>query len=137
MTQEERFNTRDLTYSGWHRRMSTERFIGIEKAELLTMIDIDNVEYDHKTKEPLALIETAQDRGQSYKTATVTLNLAKMANLPCCVALYKLAKHRNSAYPQFQDIELFRMKRLWPAPEYQWRTLTPQEWVELLWRLRK
>ena len=64
MSQEERHGTRDRSYSAWHRRQSTRRYIGIEKATLLAMIDLDAslyVEYDDGTKEPLALIETAQD----------------------------------------------------------------------------
>ena len=83
MAQEEKYGTRDRTYSAWHRRLSTQRFVGIEKAQLLAMIDLDAalyVEYDDGTKEPLALIETAQDVGQAYKPATVTLRLAKRAD---------------------------------------------------------
>jgi hypothetical protein len=39
--QEERYNTRDRTYSAWHRRLSTRRFVGLERAQLLAMIDIE------------------------------------------------------------------------------------------------
>ena len=52
---------------------------GIDSAQLLAMIDLDAslyVEYDDNSKEPLALIETAQDVGQAHKSATVTTNLA-------------------------------------------------------------
>ena len=50
------------------------------------MIDLDAslyIEYDDGTKEPLALIETAQDIGQTYKNTTVTKKLAERAKLPC------------------------------------------------------
>ena len=80
MAQEEKYGTRDRTYSAWHRRLSTQRFVGIEKAQLLAMIDLDAslyVEYDDGTKEPLALIETAQDIGQAFKPATVTLQIGQ------------------------------------------------------------
>lgn len=68
--QEERFNIRDLTYSAWHRRLSTRRFVGIEKAQSLAMIDLDGalyIEYDDGSKRPVALIETAIDVGQHTK----------------------------------------------------------------------
>lgn len=70
MSQEERYGARDMSYSAWHRRNSTRRFIGIEYAQLLAMIDVDvslYVEYDDKTKMPLALIEIAIDVGQESK----------------------------------------------------------------------
>ena len=50
--QEEKYGTRDRAYSAWHRRKSTRRFIGIEHAQLLAMIDLDAslyVEYDDGT----------------------------------------------------------------------------------------
>jgi len=140
MAQEERFNERDRSYSAWHRRMSTRRFIGIEKAQLLAMIDLDAslyVEYDDGTKEPLALIETARDTGQPYKTATVTTKLAQRANIPCFVVLYKLSENSNPADEKWNDISQFRVKRLYPKPENQWRTVSPQEWAELLLKMRK
>ena len=138
--QEEVYGTRDRAYSAWHRRKSTARFIGIERAQLLAMIDLDAsiyVEYDNGTKDPLALIETAQDVGQPYKTATVTKKLAQRAKLPCFVVLYKKSEELNPADPKWNDIESFRVKRLWPKPEFQWRTLTPEEWSGTLLKMRK
>jgi len=138
--QEEVYGTRDRTYSAWHRRKSTGRFIGIEKAQLLAMIDLDAsiyVEYDNGIKDPLALIETAQDVGQIYKAATVTKKLAQRASLPCFVVLYTKSENQNPADNNWNDIDSFRVKRLWPKPEYQWRTVTPQEWSETLLKMRK
>ncbi len=140
MSQEERFNTRDRAYSAWHRRLSTRRFVGIEKAQLLAMIDLDAslyVEYDDKTKEPIALIETAMDRGQSFKTATVTRKLAERADLPCFVVLYKLSEKPNPADPQWKDISSFRVMRLYPNQEKCWRELKPNEWANVLVEMRK
>jgi hypothetical protein len=137
--QEEKFNSRDRSYSAWHRRKSTRRFIGIEKAQLLAMIDLDAslyVEYDDGTKEPLALIETARDVGQTFKTATVTLNLAKRADLPCFVVLYSLSDSLNPADVTWKDIESFRVKRLYPNPSSVWETLSPQQWAEKLLSMR-
>jgi hypothetical protein len=138
--QEEKYGTRDRSYSAWHRRNSTRRFIGIEGAQLLAMIDLDAslyVEYDDGTKEPIALIETAIDRGQKYKCALVTANLAKRANLPCFVVLYMLSKEENPADVNWKDIDSFRVKRLWPKKENQWRVMTPKQWAENLLKMRE
>lgn len=138
--QEEKYNTRDRSYSAWHRRLSTQRFVGIENAQLLAMIDLDAslyVEYDDGTKQPIALIEAAIDVGQPYKNAMVTMNLAKRANIPCYVVLYKLSNYYNPVDKRFQDITSFRIKRLHPHPESKWRTMTPSEWAEALLSIRK
>lgn len=139
MTQEERYNHRERSYSAWHRRNSTRRYIGIENAQLLAMIDLDAslyVEYDDGDKEPLALIETARDIGQTYKSAAVTLNLARRADLPCFVVLYTLSDKRNPVDSNWPDISQFRVMRLYPKRETTWRVLTPQEWADTLLRLR-
>ncbi len=137
--QEERFGTRDRSYSAWHRRQSTRRFIGIEKAQLLSMIDLDGalyVEFDGETAEPLALIETALDRGQSRKAATVTRRLAERAQVPAYVVLYRPGVARNPADTSEPDIDRFRVRRLWPRPESAWRTLRPGEWARALVQIR-
>jgi hypothetical protein len=138
--QEERFGTRDRTYSAWHRRLSTRRFVGIEKAQLLSMIDLDGAlycEFDAGSSEPLALIETALDRGQRRKVATVTRRLAQRARLPAYCVLYHPAEYRNPADPSQPDIDAFRVRRLWPCPETEWRTLNPLEWAEALLQIRE
>jgi len=141
MTQEERFGTRDRSYSAWHRRNSTRRFVGIEDAQLLAMIDLDAslyVEYDDGDKEPLALIETAQDVGQTFKTATVTYRLAVMAGLPCYVVLYTLADTPNPADQKWRDIAMFRVKRLNPPQSStRWHTVSPERWCQHLRQLRR
>lgn len=137
--QEEQYGTRDRTYSAWHRRRSTRRFVGIERAQALAMIDLDAalyIEYDQGTKHPVALIETALDVGQAHKSATVTMRLAKLAGLPCYCVLYRAAEIPNPADPQWPDIQSFRVKRLWPRPERVWRTLEPGEWAKALLEIR-
>lgn len=137
--QEERFGTRDRTYSAWHRRLSVRRFVGLEKAQLLSMIDLDGAlycEFSREDSEPLALVETALDRGQSRKTASVTRRLAQRAGIPAYVVLYRPAEYPNPADPSQADIESFRVRRLWPAPERTWRRLNPLEWAEALMRIR-
>ncbi len=138
--QEERYNTRDRSYSAWHRRGSTRRFVGIDRAQLLSMIDLDGavyVEFDHEDKEPLALIEVARDVGQPHKTASVVRRLAKKARLPAYVVLYRLAEQANPADPTHRDIERFRVRRLWPHPEQGWRELSPEEWASGLLKIRE
>lgn len=140
MAQEEKYGSRDLTYSVWHRRLSTRRFVGIEKAQTLAMIDADVgvwVEYDDDNKMPLALVETARDVGQNHKTATVTANLARMANIPAYVVLYSHASTNNPAGNEWPDISAFRIKRLTPNPDMVWRTITPKEWAEALVKIRE
>lgn len=141
MAQEEIYGTRDRSYSAWHRRNSTRRFVGIENAQLLHMIDMDAalyVEFDDHDKSPLALIETALDRGQPWKTATVTRNLAELAGIPAFVVLYKLSEtRRNEADPDWFDIDSFRVKRLRPNPTFGWKLITPQQWADSLVGIRK
>jgi hypothetical protein len=137
---EERTGRRPSDYSSWHRRASTMRYVGIERAQLLHMIDLDGalfVEYDGDTKKPLALIETARDIGQPYKCATVTANLARRARLPCYCVLYTCADSANPADTQARDICAFRVRRLWPRPERSWRTLTPGDWATGLLQIRR
>ena len=139
MAQEEKYGSRPPEYSVWHRRLSTRRFVGIESAQRLAMIDIDVcpwVEYDDDTKEPLALIETAQDVGQDRKISTVTARLAKRANIPAFVLLYRLSATPNPADVAFHDIASFRYQRLHPKVSLRWVHCTPKEWAEVLLRIR-
>jgi len=138
--QEERYHQRDLTYSIWHRRGSTKRFVGIEKAQLLGMIDLDTVlwiEYEDKSKVPIALVETAQDRGREIKPTTVLRALAERSGIPAYVVLYTLSDRPNPSAPNYHDIESFRVKRVWPEPAEQWKYYTPQQWAERLLQIRE
>lgn len=142
MAQEEVFGTRDRTYSAWHRRLSTRRFVGIECAQSLAMIDLDAalyVEYDDKSKEPLALVETALDIGQDWKPASVTKRLARRCNptVSAFALLYRPAKDANPADPNVPDIAAFRVRRIWPEPETPWVDFTPSAWAEYLVKLRR
>lgn len=138
--QEELTGQRSLVYSAWHRRYSTARFVGIEAAQRLAMVDIDCylwIEYDDRSREPLALIETARDVGQDVKVATITRNLARRAGIAAYVALYRHADTANPAATTLPDIDAFRVKRLWPDPEWTWRTHTPRQWAERLLAMRE
>lgn len=138
MAHEEKYGTRDRTYSAWHRRQSTRRFVGIENAQRLHMIDLDAslyVEYDDSTKEPLALIETARDVQQAIKPATVTRNLARRADIPAFTLLYTPSGCLNPADKSWPDIASFRVKRIWPNPT-DWKTVTPDGWAKCLLHIR-
>lgn len=139
MSQEERLGTRGREYSAWHRRASLRRFVGLERAQLLSMCDIDAalwLEHDDLSKEPLALIETARDVGQGYKSGTVLQRLAKRAKLPAYVCMYRLGDARNPADPHYRDVASFKVRRIWPRPEAGWRELSPAEWASGLVRIR-
>jgi hypothetical protein len=136
---EEIFATRDRSYGAWHRRLSLGRFVGVEVAADFSMIDVDAVlyvEYDKRTTEPIALIEAARDVGQDYKCATVTARLAKRARLPAYILLYTNAAVPNVADPRYADIERFRVKRLHPRAEREWRELEPLEWAHAIVQIR-
>ena len=145
MSQEEKYGSRDLTYSAWHRRMSLQRFIGIEAAQTCAMIDMDAqtwVECEDNTFRPLMLIETAMDVGQSFKTGTLTKNEASRGakcgeDIPAYVCLYTPGQTTNPADCKWPDIEKFRVKRLWPEPETDWKELTPAEWARKIVEIRK
>jgi hypothetical protein len=137
--QEEKYGTRDLCYSAWHRAGSIRRFVGWEQAQLVSMVDADCVlflEYEPSNKEPLALVETAIDVGQEHKPATAIMRLAKRARIPAYVVLYKRSAKPNPADPRWQDVTGFRIKRLWPRTESRWRTIEPDEWAKALLQIR-
>jgi hypothetical protein len=140
----ERYLIRDRAYGVWHREKSISRFLDHRQARTLTMADLDSVlfvEYGHSGKLPLALVEVAMDIGQEKPTGVIR-ELAKLANLPAFVALYTPAANANPTAPAWNDIDAFRVKRVWPKPEPEWRNLSPQQWAEALvnirdWQLRR
>lgn len=137
--QEERYGTRDLSYSAWHRAASIRRYVGWERAQLLSMVDADCVlflEMAHDSKEPLCLVEAAVDVGQDYKPATAIARLAKRARIPAYLVLYERAEQPNPADPRCVDVAGFRVKRLWPRADTGWRRVPPEEWASALLRIR-
>jgi len=140
MSLQEKTGARDLTYSQWHRPESIGRFLGLKNARLLSQIDLDWVlwiEFFKKNNEPVLLVETAIDVGQDWKDFMATLNLAKRANLPSFLVLYKISSQPNPGAPGYRDIESFRVKMLTPLLEPKWRTMSPREWAQLLVEIRE
>jgi len=76
---EERYNTRDLCFSNWHR---------YQLNEFLKATDLDFVEWCHRCYSPLALIEIAKDVGQKSKFTTALRRLAAMSGLPLYLVFY-------------------------------------------------
>jgi hypothetical protein len=110
-----------------------------ERAQLLSMADADCVlflEYHHRNKQPLALIEAAIDIGQDYKPATAITMLAKRARVPAYLVLYERAVEHNPAEPRCRDLAGFRVRRLWPRAELAWRRVAPDEWANALLQIR-
>jgi len=144
MSEKERYGTRDLTYSDWHRTHSTKRFLGARQAFRLGAIDIDDCEYDRETNEPLALIEVARDVGQSYKPAHVMARLAQRAGLPAWVALFAREPCALMAVPcvmcggsgqvQKFDISGFRVA---PAHRQEWQHMDPAVYARWLLSMRE
>ena len=65
-------------YNDWHR-----------KYDSIAMIDVDSVECCINCYEPLAIIETCFDRGQKYKSTTLSKIIASRLNVPCFLVFYK------------------------------------------------
>lgn len=142
MSRDERFGTRSLIYSKWHRL-----FLG----DTEPMIDLDGVEYcaEKRCNKALVLVETAMDIGQRNKPTTVMRELAKQAGgvLAICV-LYKVTDGIDPAigcpckdsrdYDPACDhgITRFRVRRVWPSPARLWTVMTPEEFRDKLRAVR-
>lgn len=140
MSDTEIYGERDLTYSEWHRIGSIKRFVGVEHARSLAMIDIDMVfyvEYEDSTKEPICLIEVAQDVGQPNKPSTITRRLAEKANIYAYTVLYTRSKTaKNPVAKQWPDVEKLRVKEIYPR-KTSWKELSPAEWAYALLNMRR
>jgi hypothetical protein len=84
----ERSGWRDQLYSRWHRPEQIARFVGIDVADSLGLIDGDWIEYCRTCSQPLALFELTCDWSKR-KAGTVTKRLAEMAQIPAYVVYYK------------------------------------------------
>lgn len=135
MSMEERHGSRDLTYSGWHRPSSTGRFLG-DDANLLTMIDIDAVEYDAKTLAPVGLIETARGVEMKPKCADVTRRVASILNCPAFIVHYRRMATMNPGNERLMDIYDFSVREVWPRYDPKARTMSPLEYAQFLLSLR-
>jgi len=117
MSMEERYGTRDLAYSAWHRILDPS----------LHYIDLDAIEYCAQCKEPLALFELAQDVGQGWKATTVLRKLARKARLPAYLVFWK---------KEGDEIVQLRVREVWPCYGQE-NTMSPAEYEQWLLSLRE
>jgi hypothetical protein len=83
--QEEIFGNRYRAYSAWHRRVSLARFVALERAEILSMNDLDMalyLEYDDKNR-PRRSCKRCRTGGKSF-SVTQGLPNAPASRLSAC-----------------------------------------------------
>jgi len=98
-------------YNDWHI-----------KYDGIAMIDIDSVECCQHCYEPLAIIETCYDKGQKYKSTTLSKIIAKRLNIPCFLVFYKELA---------QGSLTFRIKRV-RSSKTEFELMTELEWYQVL-----
>jgi len=98
-------------YNDWHR-----------KYDGIAMIDIDSVECCQHCYEPLAIIETCYDKGQKYKSTTLSKIIAKRLNIPCWLVFYKEST---------QGTLTFRIKRV-RSSKTEFELMTELKWYQVL-----
>jgi hypothetical protein len=137
----ERYGTRSLVYSKWHRF-----YLGDGEP----MIDLDGIEYctERGCSKPLVLIETAVDIGQRMKPTTVLRNLAQQSGVLALCVLYTVTEGTDPAVgcgcqpTKVLDncdhgITRFRVRRIHPPnPSQVWQRMTPEEFRDRLRRVR-
>ena len=94
------------------------------KFEGLAGLDLDFIEICKKCQEPLAMFETAVDKGQTFKTTTVTEKVAIACKVPSFLVFYT----PGSAH---DEVTQFRIKRLTPT-ESELRVMDPPEFIKML-----
>ena len=72
--------------------------------------------------EPLAIIETCYDKGQTWKATTLSKIIASRLNIPCFLVFYKELDHTSLT---------FRIKRI-RSSKTEFQLMNENEWVELL-----
>ena len=98
-------------YSDWHR-----------KYDGIAYIDVDSVECCMYCYEPLAIIETCYDKGQTWKATTLSKIIASRLNIPCFLVFYKELDHTSLT---------FRIKCI-RSSKTEFQLMNENEWVELL-----
>jgi hypothetical protein len=138
----ERYATRSLVYSKWHRF-----YLGDNEP----MIDLDAVEYcpERGCSKPLVLIETARDVGQANKPATVLRRLAEKSQILGLCVLYEVSPGTDEATGCGcaekaviancdHGISAFRVRAVWPPPKNpnRWSRMTPEQFRDRLRQVR-
>ena len=98
-------------YSDWHR-----------KYDGIAYIDVDSVECCINCYEPLAIIETCYDKGQTWKATTLSKIIASRLNIPCFLVFYKELDQTSLT---------FRIKRI-RSSQTEFQLMNEDEWVVIL-----
>jgi hypothetical protein len=131
MSRDERYGTRDLTFSRWHRYALAAR---------IKAIDLDMIEYCQRCRMPLCLIETARDVGQAGKNTLVMRELAHAANVVAVCVLYTpdgggcLCTSRQRITDCTHGISKVRFRRVYPIDEpfQHWHAFELAAWLTML-----
>jgi hypothetical protein len=94
------------------------------KFDGLAGLDLDFIEICKKCQEPLAMFETAVDKGQTYKTTTVTEKIARACKVPSFLVFYTPGLAHD-------EVTQFRIKKLTPV-ESELRVMNPPEFIKML-----
>jgi hypothetical protein len=133
MSRWERYGTRDLTYSNWHR---------FALPDDAGMIDLDGIDYCRRCSMPVAAIETARDVGQAFKATTVTEIVARCLNVPAWLVLYTPAASPCACEPDHpapgcnHGLASMRVRRVYPRPTVL-TTTTPGSFAAVLVQLHE
>jgi len=114
------FETGD-PFSEWHRQQQ-----GIRQ------IDIDGCEVCEHCYSPLALSETAYDKGQSFKAFWTTRLLALKANIPAYLILYEVDEASEN-----RDVVGLRIKRIAPEVSKDWIKIKPEDFRKELLKIQE
>ena len=98
-------------YSDWHRKYNG-----------ISYIDVDSVECCAYCYEPLAIIETCYDKGQQFKSTTLSKIIARRLNIPCFLVFYKKLTETTLT---------FRIKRI-RSSQTEFQLMNEREWVDVL-----
>ena len=110
-------------FNNWHR---------YALGDVVTMIDIDGLEYCRKCRAPLAFLETAEDRGQEIKPVTVLRTLATQTGIPAYVILFTVDEAARARENWADSCTGFRVRRLHPLPETDWLAMDPDHMAAFL-----
>ena len=107
------YHSRGSAFNEWHRQYSG-----------IAAVDIDLVPCCQKCYEPLCLIEHAFDKGQTYKTCSVTIKLAKRSRIPAWLIFYN------------DPVTKLRVQKLSPTLG-QLKSIQPYTFIKYLQKLQR
>ena len=107
-------------FSEWHRKQKNIR-----------QIDIDGCEVCEHCYSPLALTETAYDKGQTFKAFWTTRLLALKADIPAYLVLYTVDESTED-----RNVVALRIKRIAPMVSKDWIKITPEDFRQELIKIQ-